>query len=142
MGDINSKNGLNVNGEDIQPLDIEDVAADFVPLSLNDDNKELLEEDLKEIMEDDIQEEASPDAVIEFDEIPNDGDVDDVDVGTLKHFLIGAIGLADAVSAGKVFCPVKAGAGYRRHLSPLHQLDRVAEMIGNITGTDDTETII
>lgn len=86
MGDINSKNGLNVNGEDIQPLDIEDVAADFVPLSLNDDKKELLEEDLKEIMEDDIQEEASPDAVIEFDEIPNDGDVDDVDMEEVSPF--------------------------------------------------------
>ena len=86
MGDINSKNGLNVNGEDIQPLDIEDVAADFVPLSLHDDNKELLEEDLKEIMEDDIQEEASPDAVIEFDEIPNDGDVDDVDMEEVSPF--------------------------------------------------------
>jgi hypothetical protein len=86
MDDINHKNGLNVNGEDIQPLDIEDVAADFTPLSLNDQNQELLEEDLKAIMGDDIHEEASPDATIEFDNIPSNGDVDNVDMDEVSPF--------------------------------------------------------
>lgn len=85
-----NKKTLGVNGEEFAPLDIEDVAADFVPLTVEDalhtGDKELLEEDLKEIMEDDIQEEASPDAVIEFDEIPNDGDVDDVDLEEVSPF--------------------------------------------------------
>ena len=85
-----NKNVFNVGGENVTPLDIEDVADGFVPLTMEDtlqnSPKELLEEDLKEVMEDDIQEEPSPDAVIEFDEIPNDGDVDDVDMEEVSPF--------------------------------------------------------
>ena len=80
----------NKNVFNITPLDIEDVADGFVPLTMEDalqnSPQELLEEDLKEVMEDDIQEEPSPDAVIEFDEIPNDGDVDDVDMEEVSPF--------------------------------------------------------
>ena len=73
-------------------------------------------------------------------EIMGGRNINHIDIGAAEHFFIGTVSLGNAVGLGECLGPLFGTAGHRHHFRSLHQFHALAEMGGDRTGADDTET--